>query len=389
MKPIEILNSLFLFICFSFAFSCGEDAGTTSNSNSTETAINIGTDTEAGVDTSNNKQPFKNLSDFGFFKGEIKNLDPKLQVIEYAPSSTLFTDYAEKERFVYFPKGEKATYNTDHEVFVFPVGTIIIKNFFYYNDARNPSAGRRIIETRLLVKRETQWDSYEYEWNTLQTDAVRKATGRSNIPDIVFIDKTGATKTITGYDLPSESKCVDCHSYKNAFSPIGPKPSLLNWDFDYGGTIGTANQIDKWVELGYLSTAGLPNKSNIQKIPNYYDETASIESRGKAYLDINCAHCHNANGTVKGNGFYVNYSNTDYGQRGIGKKPTTYQGSGLDYDMYAGDAEKSVLFYRMTHTGPADIMPAVGRNVNHTEGIEIVRQYINSLDPNLNPSVNP
>lgn len=37
------------------------------------------------------------LSDYHFFKGDIKNLDPAFGVLPYKPASELFTDYALKK----------------------------------------------------------------------------------------------------------------------------------------------------------------------------------------------------------------------------------------------------------------------------------------------------
>lgn len=60
--------------------------------------------------------PFVKLSDYNFFQGELKNQEPVLGVIPYKPESELFTDYAEKKRFVWMPIGSKATYVNDFSV---------------------------------------------------------------------------------------------------------------------------------------------------------------------------------------------------------------------------------------------------------------------------------
>ncbi len=77
------------------------------------------------------------LSDYGFFTGELKNLSPAEGVIPYALNSSLFTDYAFKQRFVKIPKGSKVNYSAD-EVMDFPDGTVLIKNFYYPADFRKP-----------------------------------------------------------------------------------------------------------------------------------------------------------------------------------------------------------------------------------------------------------
>lgn len=370
---------LILIILIFGISSCSTDEGTEitnggiDNGSSKECDSSI----EACVDLSNDKPPLSKLSDYGFFLNDLEDLAAKSNVIEYEPSSSLFTDYAEKSRFIYFPKGSKATYNGNYKVLNFPLNTIIIKNFFYYTDARDPALGKRIIETRLLVKREDRWSAYEYEWNASQTDATRLVSGK-NSSAISTITNDGVARNISGYLLPSESQCAECHSVNGSFSPIGPKASNLNWVYNYAE--GSMNQLDKWVEKGYLSTTNLPPRNTIVSMPNYMDESVSDENRGRAYLDMNCAHCHSPFGKVVGNGFYVNY---DYVgpdiSKGIYKKPTTYQGSGLTYNILPQDPDKSVVIYRMSNTNPAHIMPQLGRSVNHEKGIEIVSNYIEAL----------
>ena len=89
------------------------------------------------------------LSDYGFFTGDLKNLSPSEGVIPYALNSALFTDYAFKKRFVKFPFGTKANYNSE-EVLDFPEGTVLIKNFYYPADFRKPEENLRILELSLI-----------------------------------------------------------------------------------------------------------------------------------------------------------------------------------------------------------------------------------------------
>ena len=50
----------------------------------------------------------------------------------------------------------RATYKSDG-VFELPVGTVIAKTFAYPRDARDPSQGRRLIETRILKHEPDGW----------------------------------------------------------------------------------------------------------------------------------------------------------------------------------------------------------------------------------------
>jgi hypothetical protein len=90
----------------------------------------------------------ENLSDYGFFKGTIKEQIPSDGVVLYTLNSPLFSDYASKLRFVKLPAGQSVSYNPD-SVLQFPVGTAIVKTFYYPIDERNPKKGRRLMETRV------------------------------------------------------------------------------------------------------------------------------------------------------------------------------------------------------------------------------------------------
>jgi hypothetical protein len=51
------------------------------------------------------------LSEYGFYKGTLANLEPADDVIPYALNTPLFSNYAEKLRFIKLPAGSKAIYN--------------------------------------------------------------------------------------------------------------------------------------------------------------------------------------------------------------------------------------------------------------------------------------
>ena len=107
--------------------------------------------------------PYKRLSSYGFFKGQLNQLQPAPNVLLYQPASSLFTDYALKTRFIFFPEGEKAQLVANE--LEFPEGTVIIKNFYYPIDFRDPDGDRRIIETRLMVNSSKGWEAFPDIWN--------------------------------------------------------------------------------------------------------------------------------------------------------------------------------------------------------------------------------
>jgi len=320
-------------------------------------------------------KPFEYLSDYNFFTGELGNFIPNKQVIPYDLNSSLFSDYAEKLRFVYVPEGKKALYN-DTAVIDFPVGSCLIKTFYYPYDFRDKAKGRKLMETRVLVRREKGWDALPYIWNDEQTDARLELTGGSK--KVSWINEKGVTVDLN-YSIPNKNLCNNCHVVGDVFSPIGPKVRNLNKDFVYAE--GTENQLEHWAKAGILSGLNCPSTKPRNPVWNN-PATGSLQDRAKAYLDINCAHCHNPKGRGNTSGLDLRYENMDMNSYGMCKSPIAAgRGAGdMLYDIHAGHPERSILLYRLMSTDPGEMMPEIGRHLQHTEGVALIRDWIASLN---------
>lgn len=306
----------------------------------------------------------ENLSDYGFFKGTLKDQIPSDGVVLYTLNSPLFSDYASKLRFVKLPKGQSVSYNPD-SVLQFPVGTAIVKTFYYPIDERNPNKGRRLMETRVLLHEAKGWVALPYIWNKEQTDAVLEVAGGSD--QVSWIDGSGKKQSFE-YQVPNMNQCKGCHERSGEMTPIGPSVRQLN----------DGHQLQNWSTAGLLK--GLP-KDYIPTLVNYSDANASLDDRVKAYLDINCAHCHNPTGPARSSGLYLTWDSKDRTAYGFFKAPVAAgRGSGnLSYDIVPGKPEQSILHYRMASRDPGVMMPELGRQLTHHEGVELVRSWIASL----------
>lgn len=306
----------------------------------------------------------ENLSDYGFFKGTLKDQIPSDGVVLYTLNSPLFSDYASKLRFVKLPKGQSVSYNPD-SVLQFPVGTAIVKTFYYPVDERNPKKGRRLMETRVLLHEAKGWVALPYIWNKEQTDAVLEVAGGSD--QVSWTDGSGKKQSFE-YQVPNMNQCKGCHERSGEMTPIGPSVRQLN----------DGHQLQNWSTTGLLK--GLP-KDHIPALVNYSDASASLDDRVKAYLDINCAHCHNPTGPARSSGLYLTWDSKDRTAYGFFKAPVAAgRGSGnLSYDIVPGKPEQSILHYRMASRDPGVMMPELGRQLTHHEGVELVRSWIASL----------
>ena len=313
--------------------------------------------------------PYATLSEYNFFDGEMKDLDPVFGVLPYDLNSPLFTDYAHKKRFVWMPDGAKANYTNDFTTLDFPVGAVLIKNFYY--DNVQPTNTTRIIETRLMYMRENGWDFAKYVWNDEQTEAT--FTNSGSFTDVQWINN-GITNNVT-YRIPSASECFTCHNSFESAVPIGPKPQNLNRDLTYPD--GTNNQLQKWIDVGYLEN-NLP--TSIVSTVNWEDESLDLDLRVRSYLDINCAHCHSDESYCEYRPMRFSFNeNGDDTNKGVCVPPDT-QIAGTSHIVVPGNINTSVLRFRLNSIEEQNRMPLLGRTMTHFEGVRLIDDWINSLN---------
>ncbi len=317
--------------------------------------------------------PFpEKLSAWRLFVGKFSELTPNRRVVPYELNTSLFTDYATKRRFVWMPEGASATYKVE-DTFEFPKGTILSKTFSY-KDAR--LHGReRLIETRLLVSTNAGWVGLPYVWNAAQTEAVLDVNAD---PVVVNWPKPSGGAFNIHYIIPNANQCKECHDQNKITEPIGPKARHLNRDLDYPE--GRMNELAYWTKIGYLK--GVPEALEAPRQPVWNDPgTGSLEARARAYLEVNCAHCHNPAGTAGTTGLYLSDLQRVPMRLGFCKTPVA-AGNGsanLYFDAVPGHSEQSILAHRMASEEPKVMMPEIGRTIVHREGVELINEWLNSL----------
>jgi uncharacterized repeat protein (TIGR03806 family) len=324
------------------------------------------------------KVPYEKLSDYNFFDGPLENQKPSLNVLIYEPASSLFTDYAHKKRFVWMPKETKATYESDGTALNLPIGSALIKNFYYENvQNTTPVGSTRIIETRIMIRKDSGWIFAEYVWNNEQTEAYLDMAGSSTT--VEWIDENNVNKVVESYRIPSEQQCMTCHKSNEQPVPIGIKPQNLNFNYSY--ITGSKNQLSKWIEVGFLEN-NIP--TSITSTVNYEDTQQPLELRVRSYVDINCAHCHQLNSHCDYRPMRFAFSeSSNLANMGvcIDSQDMSDFPPALSKVVNPNNINRSMLYYRLNTESESYRMPLLGRTKIHTEGIALVEEWINSLSP--------
>jgi uncharacterized repeat protein (TIGR03806 family) len=289
-----------------------------------------------------------NLSELNLFTGDLSDLNISSKAFQYNLNSILFTDYAHKQRLIALPNGTSMEY-VDDGFPNFPENTVIAKTFFYNIDDRDISLGKTIIETRVLIKKNGAWELGNYKWNEAQTDAVLDTEGADL--SVSWIDNEGETNNVT-YQIPNSESCFTCHNNAGNETPIGPKLRTMNFN------VNGSNQLQDFIDNQYLS--GITSSDEIGSLPNYEDTSLSLEERTRAYMDVNCSHCHSPGG------FCELQSPLDL------RYETSFDDSNIFNQRFSIQA-------RISSYIPEFSMPFIGTTMLHEEGVDLIQDFLDTL----------
>ncbi len=296
--------------------------------------------------------PYDNLSQYNLFVGNPADQKPASNVVPYDVVSVLYADGAGKYRFLAVPPNQKIHFDPSGR-WTFPDGTIVIKTFNY---------GQKLLETRLLINQGGTWSAHTYIWNDAQTDAVRYAAGKSIQLDML------------DYQVPNSSQCKNCHGQNKLIVPLGPRTRQLNRDYDYGN--GPENQISHLFKLGLLDADPGPPAM----LPALADPhgTATVEERARAYLDANCAHCHNESGYASSTALRLEAETTLPIDLGVCRHPVAagMASGGFLYDVVPGKPDQSIMVFRMKSNDPQYKMPQLPLTTVDQFGVDLISQWI-------------
>ncbi|HEX5442172.1 MAG TPA: hypothetical protein VFW87_00025 [Pirellulales bacterium] len=241
--------------------------------------------------------------------------------------------------------------------------------------------GERLLETRILEHTADGWVGQAYVWNHEQSEAELQLAGGAL--DVEWIHTDG-TKRRNYYIVPNVNQCKGCHATNSAMAPIGLQARHLNRSFDYGAgqsgsKLAKENQLMHWARVGALT--GAPKTSEAPKLVAWDDAKAPLDQRARAWLEINCAHCHQPGGNAQNSGLDLRVAQSDRMKLGVLKPPVAAgTGSGgKQYDIVPGKPDDSILLFRMQSTHPDIMMPELGKRLVPEEAVDLIRTWIAAM----------
>ncbi|MGC4094473.1 MAG: hypothetical protein QM756_42485 [Polyangiaceae bacterium] len=319
-------------------------------------------------------QPHELLSQTGCFDSARPTQFSSV-VLPYEVMSPLWSDSADKARGMVLPPGGKirvldcATTPTecsqgtaDSGRWIFPVGTVMIKNF---------SFDGKLVETRLFERfDETTWVGYSYAWNEAQSDATVVPTARTST---TF--NTGQRSI--EWTFPARRECLKCHTVPGG-STLGPETAQMN------RVVDGVNQIDHLSSLGLFEKA--PAKPYQAPLVTPYASqagtppaSATVEQRARSYLHANCAFCHRPDGEGPSFDarFGVAFADTHMCNTPPDKGDLGVIGSSI---VTPSKPDMSVLWLRIKAAG-GDVarMPPIASVHPDVDGVKVVGDWISSL----------
>lgn len=289
------------------------------------------------------------LSETGLYvAGSTEDLAPGVH--PYEPRYVLWSDGAEKQRYLFLPAGSQID-TSDMDAWRFPVGTKVWKQF---------SRDGKRLETRLFWKTTpTRWRKVAYVWNEGATDATAAEHGAPNVHG-------------TTHDVPEEGACDSCHEGRP--------------DFLLGVSAIQLAHAGSGTTLASLAAAGLLTDPPDRDLAPPNDPTWNA----LGYLHANCGNCHNQKSLVWGR-VELDLWLTPAEVGGPASATRSYQstvgvaitepvvGSAITLRIAPGQPAQSMLIERMKTRGSELAMPPTASEQVDDDGVAAISAWIEDL----------
>ncbi|MBM3847585.1 MAG: c-type cytochrome, partial [Verrucomicrobia bacterium] len=313
------------------------------------------------------------LSETGLFVSTAEHrVDPAL--IPYSVNAPAWMDGAVAERFMAVPGDLKVSFESSRS-WSFPEGSALVQTLSLEADRGKP-ASRFRVETRVMVRRQGEWEGYSYRWNSQQTDAVLVAKEGADLQlNREFASRFAKDDARVDWRIPSRAECMTCHSRQANFV-LGISGAQLNRSHDYADV--RDHQLRALDHIGLFQTRLSQRPDELPRLADPYDATAKLEARARAYLHVNCSVCHAQSGG--GNAMMELAYTTDLERMSLIAARPQHDTFGLTNAMLVapGDPARSVLLHRLRQRGRGQMPPLVSRRVDDV-AVRLVHDWIQAM----------
>jgi glucose/arabinose dehydrogenase/mono/diheme cytochrome c family protein len=307
------------------------------------------------------------LSDTGLF-ADISDLSFNPGIERYDINLPFWSDYAIKSRWFMLPNDTDTFGFVQNGNWSLPQGALFIKHFDYEMTRGNPATKKRL-ETRLLMINATGSYGVSYRWNNDGTEAFLVADGGDDFDMNVVIN---GNNTVQHWRIPSRSECLACHTPQGGHG-LSFETRQLNRTGTLGGQNG--NYLELMANAGYFSNA----PTQFHTLPKYHtptDTSATLETRARSWLAVNCSYCHQAGGTAPGSfdlrpELSLTAANLIDTHVGVELQPNHRA-------LVRGDALASIVRNRAAGYGGYTRMPPLATAVIDPEGVQVLTDWINA-----------
>jgi putative heme-binding domain-containing protein len=327
----------------------------------------------------------KKLSETGLF-ASVKDHTMAPGIVPFSVNAEQWADHASADRFVAVPgAGTIKVYdsqppwpNNSGEVF-FPKDGVLAKTFTLEMERGNPKSRRRL-ETQILHFDGVNWQGYTYTWNEAQTDATLVgAKGMDRTLSVIDAKAPGGRRE-QRWHYPSRAECLTCHNPWSGYT-LAFNAAQLNKNHDYGGVVDHQLRALQHADLvtflkrDWKAGTEKLRTPGTERLADPFDSAASLDERARAYLQVNCAHCHQfgAGGTAQ---IDLRHDIPLERTKTMEVRPVqgTFEMAGAQI-VAPGDPYRSVLYYRMAKLGPGR-MPHIGSEIVDERGLRLIHDWI-------------
>lgn len=325
--------------------------------------------------------PFpRTLSASGLFKS-VKGHVVENALIPYSVNAPLWSDGAEKIRYMAIPGDAPKIDMSGNRGWKFPEATVLVKSFSLETKVGDPGT-RRWIETRFLTLQQNEWVGYSYQWNAEQTEAT--LVDKEGL-DVDFTIETELGPRQQKWHYPARTECLVCHS-RAAVYTLGTSTNQMNRpsEFSYHTSSTTdesqpvgENQLAMLERLGLVKLGKRPEE--YERLVNPYDATGKLESRAKSYLHANCSICHvDAGG---GNAQILLEFSTPLEKMKLVDVVPIHDKFGFPESrlIAPGHPERSVLLHRISKRGRGQ-MPQLATMRIDKPAVELFKEWIEKME---------